>query len=220
MDNPKSQSRLVYRELIKNTIYDKIVSGELGPGARIIELEWAKEFNTSQAPVREALRDLESMGIIVSVPFKGAFVREMTIKDLKDIHSVRSGLETVALKNAILKATDKEIDEVKEILDKVKEYARKGEWQAFVDENIKFHQRIVELADTTELLKMWKLCNIKLWTIFNVRKSRAELIKLADSHDVIYEVLKNRQIERCYEVMDHHFVEVVDEISEEDHRTH
>ncbi|MBM4761216.1 GntR family transcriptional regulator [Bacillus sp. B15-48] len=211
MANPKIQSRMVYRELIRNAIYDKIANGDLLPGARIIELEWAKEFSTSQAPVREALRDLESMGIIVSIPFKGTFVRQMTVKDLLDIHKVRSGLEGVALKNAILKATDQDINEMSAILNKMKEHTKRGEWEEFIEEDIHFHRRIVELADTTELMKMWNLCNIKLWTKFNVKISNANLIKFANSHEVIYEVLKNRQIERAFDVMEHHFEEMVED---------
>lgn len=212
--NGRNDVRVVYRDLIRDAIYEQVVNGELKPGDRITELEWAKIFNTSQAPVREAIRDLEAMGVVVSIPFKGAFVREMTVKDLKDIHQIRIGLEGVALKNAILKASDQDIENVKSIFCLMTEYAKNGQKEEFIKEDIHFHEKIVELADTTELMKMWKMCNVELWTAFNVQMSQSDLVKFAVSHKEILDVLEKRQTRRAFEVMDEHFTEVTTEIYE------
>ena len=76
--------RKVFKDLIRDAIYEAIVNEELKPGDRIVEMEWAERFSASQAPVREAIRDLEAMGIVVSIPFKGSFVREMTEQQIED----------------------------------------------------------------------------------------------------------------------------------------
>lgn len=64
--------RQVFREEIRNAIREAIFSGKLNPGDRIIETYWAKELGVSQGPVREAIRDLEAMGLVETVPFKGS----------------------------------------------------------------------------------------------------------------------------------------------------
>ena len=76
--------RKVFREEIRNAIRDAIFAGELKPGDRIIETFWAKELGVSQGPVREAIRDLEAVGLVETVPFKGSRVRLMTEKDIQD----------------------------------------------------------------------------------------------------------------------------------------
>lgn len=216
MTTIKAKSRLVYRDLIRESIYSQIVNGDLQPGEHIREMEWAKAFNTSQAPVREAIRDLESRGVVESIPFKGSFVRELTVKDLRDIHQVRAGLEGVALKNAIIKATDKDIEKLHQCLIRMKQYARSGEQKKFREEDVAFHKTIVQLADTTELMKMWNMCNVELWTAFNIISSATELIEFADSHDAIYEVLKNRDLTQAYSIMEAHFEEVLDNLVEDE----
>ncbi len=69
-------SRTVLREQVKDVLLARIVSGELKPGERLVETRIAAELGTSQAPVREALRDLELLRLVESEPFRGARVRE------------------------------------------------------------------------------------------------------------------------------------------------
>ena len=204
------KTRIVYKDLLKEAIYEEICNGTLKPGDHIVELEWSKRFEVSQAPVREAIRDLESQGVVVTIPFKGTFVREMTIKDLRDIHQIRSGLEGVALKNAIMKASDAEIESVNQVLNDMIAAAKEGDQEKFLDLDIRFHERIVEIAHTTELEKMWDLCNVRMWTIFTVAMSKTDMIVFAESHRPIYEVLKKREKEKAYMIMDRHFDDVLD----------
>ena len=81
---PVLNHRKVFREEIRNAIRDAIFAGELRPGDRIIETFWAKELGVSQGPVREAIRDLEALGLVETVPFKGSRVRTLTEKDVRD----------------------------------------------------------------------------------------------------------------------------------------
>lgn len=206
--------RIVFKDLLKEAIYEDICNGTLKPGDHIVELEWSKKFEVSQAPVREAIRDLESQGVVVTIPFKGTFVRELTLKDLRDIHQIRSGLEGVALKNAILRSSDEEIASVKVLLDDMIAEAQAGNQKEFLEKDIGFHERIVELAKTTELERMWGLCNVRMWTVFTVTISKADMVEFAKSHEEIYEVLKNREKERAFEVMDRHFEDILSEATE------
>ena len=76
------QKKSLYREEIKKTIKEAINSGELKPGERVVETQWAKQLGVSQSPVREAIRDLETEGLIESVPYQGSYVRKVTRQDV------------------------------------------------------------------------------------------------------------------------------------------
>src|SRR6201989_3043758 len=96
-------SRPMLRDQIKDAILERILAGDYAPGERIVETRIAQEFGVSQAPVREALRELEQMRFIVSEPFRGARVREVTKEELAEITPVRAALEELAAREAALK---------------------------------------------------------------------------------------------------------------------
>ena len=108
--------RQVFREEIRNAIREAIFSGELNPGDRIIETYWAKELGVSQGPVREAIRDLEAMGLVETVPFKGSRVRTLTEKDVRDNYSVRICLESKSIRDAISQLDDQQLAALEEQL--------------------------------------------------------------------------------------------------------
>jgi len=89
-------ARRVFREEIREQLIADILSGRLPPGSRIVETRLAQQFGVSQAPVREALRDLALFGFVVSSPFRGTQVREISPEDLLEIYPVRAALEGVA----------------------------------------------------------------------------------------------------------------------------
>src|SRR5215510_7128928 len=81
--------RRVLREEIREQLIDDILSGRLPPGTRIVETRLAQEFGVSQAPVREALRDLELFGFVTSSPFRGTQVREISGRFARNLSSPR-----------------------------------------------------------------------------------------------------------------------------------
>ena len=80
------------REQIKDVMLQRIVSGAYPPGARLVETRIAQELGVSQAPVREALRDLEQLGCIVHEPFRGCSVRAFSANELLEAFPVRAAL--------------------------------------------------------------------------------------------------------------------------------
>ena len=92
---------------VANQIREAIKSGKLKPGDRLIETVLAREMNIGRNAVREAIRYIEKEGLIVTTPFKGAQVVEMSQIDLKDIYDVRNALETLAL-NTLAEKIDNE----------------------------------------------------------------------------------------------------------------
>src|SRR6185436_12893321 len=88
--------RRVFREEIREKLIEDILNGRLAPGSRIVETRVAQQFGVSQGPVREALRDLELFGFVVSTSFRGTQVRQISTQDLLEIYPIRAALEGVA----------------------------------------------------------------------------------------------------------------------------
>ena len=83
-------TRTVLREQVKELLLERILVGVYRPGDRLVETRIAQELGTSQAPVREALRDLELLRFVESEPFRGARVREVSAEELAEIYPVRA----------------------------------------------------------------------------------------------------------------------------------
>ncbi len=95
---PFTRSNL--REQIKDVILQRIVEGSYEPGSRLVETRIAQELGVSQAPVREALRDLEQVGCVVHEPYRGCSVRAFSAEELMDAFPVRAALEALAARLA------------------------------------------------------------------------------------------------------------------------
>ena len=90
-----SLSRTVLREQIRELLLERILKGELESGDRIVELQLALELGTSQAPVREALRELQSLGFAEHEPYQGTRVK-ITEEELAEIYPMRAAPEELA----------------------------------------------------------------------------------------------------------------------------
>lgn len=202
------EKRKVFKDIIRDAIYDAILSGELQPGERIVEMEWAEKFGSSQAPVREAIRDLEGQGIVETVPFKGAVVTTFDDEKLREIHSIRAGLETAALTRLIREASDEEIHQIGNILDDMLKAAGDNDLASFLDKDIEFHETIVTLSGMKNLKRLWDMCLIRLSTAYSTHNSTLDLYALAENHVSIYKKLEERDSKELFETISGHFMAV------------
>ena len=104
LTSPSEAERLAHEPIgarIRNVLLSRIVEGEYAPGARLVELQLAKEFGSSQAPVREALRELETAGLVTIKPRRGTFVNDYHARAQHEIYEVRGALEEAAMRLAM-----------------------------------------------------------------------------------------------------------------------
>src|SRR6478672_10171256 len=100
LDPPAPLAHSILSAQVKDRLLQWILEGELPPGSRIIETRVARQLGTSQAPVREALRDLATLGLVEMHPFRGARVREPAAEELIEAMEVRGELEAIAARQA------------------------------------------------------------------------------------------------------------------------
>jgi DNA-binding GntR family transcriptional regulator len=190
-----AMSRPMLRDQIKDVIIERILDGSYAPGERIVEIRVAQEFGVSQAPVREALRELELLRLVVSEPFRGARVREVTPQELAEIYPVRAALEEVAARGAVA-ALEGRVDGLEAELDGMRRAARAGDIQAFVDHDVAFHRQIVEASGNRTLQELWRSLHVDLRTTITLIKRAADLGDVAESHVPVMEALRSGDAER------------------------
>jgi DNA-binding GntR family transcriptional regulator len=205
------KKRSLFRDEISNYIKEAILSGELKPGDRIVETRWARELGVSQSPVREAIRELEMIGLVENKPFQGCFVKELTVKDVKDSYKVRVSLETLGIKDAVASVTDEQLQEIYNVMKEMETAAENHEFDLYIKLDTEFHQKIVEVSQNATLIRLWSQCYIREWTHIGTKKlSDMSLKNLALRHEQIYDALAARDEKRAVEAVASHLEELVE----------
>lgn len=182
--------KTMLRDQIRELIIERILDGTYKPGERIVELQLVGELKVSQAPVREAIRDLEAMRFVESEPFRGARVRLITTEELAETYPVRAALEELAgqlaashVDDALLKALDGELAAMRKC-------AAKGQLHDQLSHDARFHEIVVEASGNRVLLDAWRSLRIEARTLVSVIKSDSNLEEIADTHQVIIDALR------------------------------
>jgi len=197
-------SRSVLREQVKELIIQRILDGTYQPGQRIVELTLMQELGVSQAPVREALRDLEAMRFIESVPYRGARVRQVSREELAESYPVRAVLEELAGQMAAPRVDDAILRQLEAEVQNMLEAARVKDQHGLLVHDARFHEIIVEAAGNTVLLDTWSGLKIEAYTLVSVVKSPQDLVGIANTHLPILDALRQRDPGIAGKVMRQH----------------
>jgi DNA-binding GntR family transcriptional regulator len=184
-----SVSRIILREQIKEILLERILRGELEPGERLVETRIARELGTSQAPVREALRDLQLLRLVESEPFRGARVRAVSDIDLLPVFPVRAAIEELAAREAAKRANG-DVSALERELEAMRSAARRGDWRTQIAHDLAFHRAVVELADNEPLLQCWLVLGIEVSTAFATYWTYWDQTDLAEFHVPIVEAIR------------------------------
>ncbi len=199
------KKRPLYSSEIKDLIKQAILSGELKPGERVVETRLARKLGVSQSPVREAIRELEIVGLIESRPYQGAFVRVVDKQGIIDAYKVRSALEIVAMQTIVHTITEAQLEELSTLMRKMERAGKEKEFELFIELDSLFHERIVEMANNELLLHLWNQCKIRDYTRVSTCISTLSMDELAQRHNMMFEALKNRDEGLVFTAVSEHF---------------
>jgi DNA-binding GntR family transcriptional regulator len=211
-DLPFTRSNL--REQIKDVILQRIVAGEYPQGARLVETRIAQELGVSQAPVREALRDLEQLGCIVHEPFRGCSVRAFSAEELLEAFPVRAALEALAARLAAERITEDELLHLAELLERMRGAAQRGDAHDQSQANASFHATIVRAARNATLERQWSFLEPYSRTYLTVSQPGLDLIALSERHVPILEALRVRDGEAAAAAMHQHLMDAAELLKE------
>lgn len=142
------------REKILETIRDAILKGTMKPGERVSEPELAERFGISRTPIREAFRQLESEGYLKVVPRKGAVVASLSERDIEEFYAIKIILEGFAARMAADKLTEKEIERLESINERLHKVAAEGDVKTFFRVHNEFHEVFIKAAGNDKLSEM------------------------------------------------------------------
>jgi len=183
--------RRVLREEIRDQLIEDILNHRLSPGDRIVETRIAQRFGVSQAPVREALRDLELFGFIVSSPFRGAIVRETSVDDLVQLYPIRSVLEGLAAREAAKRISAPDLKHLETLIKTMRRTAAGGDNRGAVEADFAFHLIIVQASGNRLLRQIWERMALATTTFLTISKSHRSLGVIAERHVAVLDALRS-----------------------------
>jgi len=174
------------RDLLAQRIYD----GQLQAGDRLLELEIAREFDTSQTPVREALRELESLKLVESIPYRGTRVRGISDREMTEAYTVRGVLEQLAGELAAPHLKNN-VASLRVSLEGIHASARTGDLEGYSRHNVDFHRQIVVASDNQLLIQAWEALGFEARVRVHLKRhGEPRLVERAGEHDPIVDALE------------------------------
>jgi DNA-binding GntR family transcriptional regulator len=184
------RERRVLRDEIRDQLIEQILSGRLAPGERIVEMRIAQQFGVSQAPVREALRDLDLLGFVVSSPFRGAIVRQISAEELLQLYPIRAVLEGLAARDAASRIDAPTLKKLDRQLATCRTAADRDDHRSALEADFAFHLTIVEASGNRLLQQIWDRMRLATTTFLTVSKSHHSLREIVERHAAVVDALQ------------------------------
>ena len=182
-----------------------IMTGELPPGTRLIELELARQLGVSRGPLREAMRILETEGILESSPGRGSSVTQFSEKDIREVYSLRAVLEQEAIRRAAMYSKDEDLDQLQIILDALFEAAEEGNLSKVTELDFQFHAQIWNMADHQLLMQVLQGITTQIRMFLAVQTHLYnDLAEGISDHQKLLDSLKDSDGESGAQIMKNH----------------
>jgi DNA-binding GntR family transcriptional regulator len=205
MTDDRAISRNVLADQVKDRLLEDILAGRYPSNSRIIETRVARELGTSQAPVREALRGLEALGVVEILPFKGARVRHPSKDELLDAYAVRSELESLAARLGVPRITDADLADLERLLLEMERAADADDRHAVARADAAFHAQLIRLAGNATLERVWQALEPYSRTYITLFGPRADAHLSANLHPSIVAALRTRDAVAVEAALREHF---------------
>ncbi len=187
---------LPLRDVVFNTLRDKILTGEMEPGERLMEIHLANKLGVSRTPIREAIRMLELEGLVTMIPRRGAEVAQISAKGLSDVLEVRQALDALAIQLACDRITEAEIQNLREACDHFVEMTKTLDVVKIAQADVQLHDIIVKAAGNVRLAQMVGNLSQQMYRYrLEYIKDTSQHGRLIEEHKEIFNCLKNRDKE-------------------------
>ena len=157
----------VLRTHVRDAIRTLVATGELKAGDRLGEEQLSARLGVSRSPIREALRELEQQGVVVSYPNRGSFVVSLDRSDIDDIVVVRASMEGLAARLAADRLARRDFDSLERIVDRMEAAAQRTppDTTTVVQSDAELHEAIVNASGNRRLVRMWGSLDPIVWMI-------------------------------------------------------
>jgi DNA-binding GntR family transcriptional regulator len=201
----ETTTRSPRREQVVEALREAIVAGRLEDGERLIEDKIARELKTSRGPVREALRQLEHEGFVVSYPYRGAVVLGVSDEEVREVLvPVRLVLERFSFPKAAALMSDDDFAELAKEVWQLQEAARTGDLARSVEADMRFHEVMLERSQQPHTAQVWHSIAPRIRAYFYRYGRVASLERIALEHAQLLTALQSRDAETIGAALEAH----------------
>ena len=178
---------LPLRDVVFKTLRQGILTGELKPGERLMEIHLANKLGVSRTPIREAIRKLELEGLVTMIPRRGAEVAQITEKSMKDVLEVRKVLDNLSVELACERITEEEKEQLRNACIDFEEAVKSGDFARVAKTDVAFHDIIIAATRNIRLSQMVNNLAEQMYRYrFEYIKDSSQHARLVREHEEIY----------------------------------
>ncbi len=192
----KMDEFLPLRDVVFNTLRQAILTGELKPGERLMEIHLANRLGVSRTPIREAIRKLELEGLVTMIPRRGAEVAQITEKSMSDVLEVRRAMDALCVELACERISDEELKELKAACDNFEHAVRSKDNKKIAKADVELHDIIVKATGNSRLVQLINNLSEQMYRYrYEYIKDASQHNRLIEEHRIIYESIVNKDKE-------------------------
>lgn len=196
---------LPLRDVVFKTLRQGILTGELKPGERLMEIHLANKLGVSRTPIREAIRKLELEGLVTMIPRRGAEVAQITEKSMKDVLEVRKVLDDLSVELACERITEEEKELLKNVCVDFEEAVKTGDFAKIAKTDVAFHDIIVTATRNIRLSQMVNNLAEQMYRYrFEYIKDSTQHARLVQEHEEICQGIIAGDKKRALEAIEKH----------------
>jgi DNA-binding GntR family transcriptional regulator len=196
------------RHRVAQALREAITTGQYQPGDRLVELDLAAQLGTSRGPVREALRQLENEGLVMSFPYRGTEVLGVAQEEIDHVLvPIRLTIERFAFARALPLLTDDDLAQLGALVERMRGASGPGATDEMAEADIRFHELVIEASGQRHCLQVWRTIQSRVQAYFRrdapAHRSHDEV---ADQHQRLLEAVASRDEARVVDELERHIL--------------
>lgn len=204
-----------YKDQVVGHVYQLLLTGDLGPGDQLKESLLAEQMGISRAPIREAMKELITNGLVDYRPQVGNFIPVLSPKQIIDSYTTRGVLEGYAVMATYAQFSGEEIEKLESLTEQMEASAKKKNHKMVVEAGGEFHDLLISKNDNVQLLEYTDRLSLKLHVLFYKHWGRLyDPSEIGSRHRAIVEGIQSENPDQIELVVRQHYVETGTKIAE------
>lgn len=192
----KMDAFLPLRDVVFNTLRQAILTGELKPGERLMEIHLANKLGVSRTPIREAIRKLELEGLVTMIPRRGAEVAQITEKSMNDVLEIRRAVDALCVELACDRISKEELEKLKCACDSFEKAVYGKDAKKIAQADVELHDIIVQATGNQRLIQLVNNLSEQMYRYrYEYIKDASQHERLIEEHRIIYESIVKKDKE-------------------------
>jgi DNA-binding GntR family transcriptional regulator len=202
--HPEARVRLVNSARVSRELEAAILSGQFRPRERLIEMDLIGQFRVSRTVIREALKKLESKGLVRAIPYRGVLVADLTAEEVEEIYFVRTVLEKIAAGLLLKHIQPKDLEYLKKLSRELEKHLREKTPRA-IEIDSEFHRAMVKAAHNQYLYDLIDFLRVKCHIVrFNAWSHPGRIEKALSEHKAIMKAIEGKDLKKLERAIAEH----------------